>query len=328
MVSQPATKKHLSMKRPALADAVHDAEFFGRAVRLVAKAEKALQGGGSVQKMDVEATGGVWGVKDKDGAMVAVFKPCREEAGAKDPADRARKGVEPGEGGVREYAVSLLSSRAGLKCPATAVVELSHESLDGGPAVGSLQEYVAHESHSWDVGPGSFSTDDVHSVGVMDLLFLNTDRHGGNMLVEDAGKLVPIDHAYCLPGRDAAGETDDVWVEWLTWPQAKTALSEEMLNAIAKVDAEANARTLADLGFSPSSVRHHVLAVSILQAALQVGVVDLRSLARLFTRPRPTEDSVWGELATQCPPGADLPSAQVLAERVKDALALDSAPRK
>lgn len=65
---------------------------------------------------------------------------------------------------------------------------------------GSLQEYVENGGSAEDMGSNSFSTDEVHRIGILDVRLLNLDRHLGNLLVQrgedGAPHLIPIDHGF------------------------------------------------------------------------------------------------------------------------------------
>ena len=63
--------------------------------------------------------------------------------------------------------------------------------------------------------------EEVHKIAILDMRLANTDRNGGNILVQrKPGKsrpeyqLIPIDHGYCLPSTFA-----DINFEWMYWPQ-------------------------------------------------------------------------------------------------------------
>ena len=109
-----------------------------------------------------------------------------------------------------------------------------------------------------DVSHSKFSSREVHRIGILDIRILNTDRNDANILVvepwteggaghdsmndsmhdsmrdsmqgsmydsmgamgavDEEGRLVPIDHGYCLPTNLEVGWCD--WC-WYDWPQAK-----------------------------------------------------------------------------------------------------------
>ncbi|KAE8661745.1 RING/U-box protein, putative isoform 1 [Hibiscus syriacus] len=73
--------------------------------------------------------------------------------------------------------------------------------------IASLQQLIPHDFDASDQGSSSFPVDAIHRIGILDVRFLNTDRHGGNLLVRKLGgvggfgkvELIPIDHGLCLP---------------------------------------------------------------------------------------------------------------------------------
>mmetsp|Transcript_26795 Transcript_26795/g.37329 ORF Transcript_26795/g.37329 Transcript_26795/m.37329 type:complete len:266 (+) Transcript_26795:243-1040(+) len=190
-------------------------KFFLESLKFVNEVDCLLESPNSISKCESDSTGAVWFIHDKFGDPFAVFKPSDSEAGSEAGSKPARQGVLPGEGALHEFSVSFLSGNS-TKVPLTCLVQINHPAVGQTPSFGSLQKYVPHQCQSWDMGPSAFSENDVHSVGVLDIRFLNTDRHGGNMLVSNQAGLIPIDHTYCLPH-----SLDETWYEWLQWPQAK-----------------------------------------------------------------------------------------------------------
>ena len=100
--------------------------------------------------------------------------------------------------------------------------------------IGSLQSFEPHEYDASEHGTSHFPVGAVHRIGILDIRILNTDRHGGNILVRklkedkhtssrtqfdmqvyDALELIPIDHGLCL-----LEALDDPYFEWLHWPHA------------------------------------------------------------------------------------------------------------
>ncbi len=98
--------------------------------------------------------------------------------------------------------------------------------------LGSLQEFVAHDCDTSEIGPSLFSLQDVHRIAILDIRLFNTDRHAGNILVQRPTgqgraklsalarlnqpqcRLLPIDHGFCLPEA-----LEPPFFEWLHWPQ-------------------------------------------------------------------------------------------------------------
>lgn len=148
-----------------------------------------------------------------------------------------------------------------------------------------------------------FDTRSVHRIGILDIRLLNTDRHGGNMLVvsrqnDDNGSecgydLVPIDHAFCLP--EFLG--DDVWFEWLSWPQAKEPFDESTLEYIRSLDIEEDCAVLRDLGFRPSAIVIARLTHLILQKGAEAGLT-LYDIGMILCRQKPDQPSQLEQIFT------------------------------
>jgi hypothetical protein len=62
---------------------------------------------------------------------------------------------------------------------------------------------------SEDFGASKFDLMNIQRIAIFDLLTLNLNKHGGNMLVDEHGTLISIDHGYSLP-EEIAGEP---WLE-------------------------------------------------------------------------------------------------------------------
>jgi hypothetical protein len=99
---------------------------------------------------------------------------------------------------AREAAASKLAHMLGLGhlVPATVVRVIPTGGGDSGD-VGCLQRFVPNAQLGIRAGQGD-SFQDVAMAGAFDYLIGNTDRHGGNWLV-NGGKLTLIDHGHCFP---------------------------------------------------------------------------------------------------------------------------------
>lgn len=207
--------------------------------------------------------GGAYYFRNSRGDSVAIVKPTDEEPFApnnpKGFVGKAlgqpglKRSVRVGETGFREVAAYLLDHDHFANVPATALVKITHsifninDGVNGNRThkknlvskIASLQEFIQHDFDASDHGTSSFPVSAVHRIGILDIRILNTDRHGGNLLVrkfDDAGRfgqveLIPIDHGLCLP------ETlEDPYFEWIHWPQASLPFSEDELEYIEKLD--------------------------------------------------------------------------------------------
>ena len=241
-------------------------KFFLESLKFVNEVDCLLESPNSISKCESDSTGAVWFIHDKFGDPFAVFKPSDSEAGSEAGSKPARQGVLPGEGALHEFSVSFLSGNS-TKVPLTCLVQINHPAVGQTPSFGSLQKYVPHQCQSWDMGPSAFSENDVHSVGVLDIRFLNTDRHGGNMLVSNQAGLIPIDHTYCLPH-----SLDETWYEWLQWPQAKKPFSSFEKLEILKFDILSSVWALRVLGIREECVFNFVLSNVILKEGVLRGM--------------------------------------------------------
>lgn len=247
-----------------------------------------------------EGEGGTYFVYDTTGATVGVFKPTDEdpqadnnpkrkktESSSSEEKQRTRQSIPAKETAVREAAAYAID-RGYAGVPPTFLVEARHSSFGADAKLGSLQQFVANECASWDVGPAAFSVADVHRIGLFDIRTFNTDRHGGNLLCKKAAQpqgkvqydLVPIDHAYCFP--TALGEAN--W-EWLYWPQAKVPFTEDELRYIDSIDVDADVALLARLGLSKEALRVYRTTATFLKKGAAAGLT-LFELGKLCYRGR------------------------------------------
>lgn len=219
-----------------------------------------------------EGVNGTYFIKNKDGETVAIFKPNDEEGDSvnnpknKDLAQEdfgsIRKGIKAGEAGHRELAAYLLDSVGFHGVPMTTLVSIEHPSFQSAknPSAalktkfGSLQRFVANNGASWDVAPKVFPVNEVHKIGILDVMILNSDRHGGNILFnrskETGYSLIPIDHSYSLPH-----SLEHAWFDWFYWPQVRQPFDKETMSYIQNFDVDAKAQVLLDLGISIDSVQ-------------------------------------------------------------------------
>lgn len=202
-----------------------------------------------------EGTSGTYIMRDQDSTPVAVFKPVDEEAYAPNNprdmkavfgSDTCRPGVKSGESTLREAVAFLLDHEGFAGVPATALVDLKHESmpslsLDASMAtsedvfgriqkilpkcnqdnlhgkVGSLQEFVQSAGPVEDYCSDLFENEEVHKIGILDLRLMNLDRNSCNILVQKTGDkhtLVPIDHGMTLPDNLEVCSFDLVWLSF------------------------------------------------------------------------------------------------------------------
>lgn len=181
-----------------------------------------------------EGTGGTYFMRDASGEkIVSVFKPMDEEPLAvnnpcglpvSSDGEGLKRGLRVGEGAVREVAAYILDHpKTGPRTltgeamgfagvPPTLMVKCLHKGFNhpdgfqGAPnnvKIGSLQMFMTNNGSCEDMGPGSFPTEEIHKISVLDIRMTNADRHSGNILIGKGNDgqtvLIPIDHGYCMP---------------------------------------------------------------------------------------------------------------------------------
>ena len=264
--------------------------------------------------VDDDCVSGTYILKTRPGS--AVVKPAALEAAArlnpKGHTSGAKEGFAPEHGYLREVFAAEVGAFAGV--PETVEVAVPGRLLGLSAAGGdeaasytaSAQAFVPGCSQSWDSGPGGYSTEDVHRIGILDLRLLNCDRHGGNILVKDSvrdaeGKrrLVPIDHGYTLPTHIA-----DLDYEWQHWPQSKKAFSDELLAYVAAIDVEAEVAAAERCGIEADAIALFKAATLVVQIGCAQGLT-LSELAAFFRRERVTEESGLEMLCSECRHGLD-----------------------
>ncbi len=322
----------------------NDASLYGEDfARILSQADEGIEV--HAPELCGEGQGGAYFMRNREGNRVAVFKPNDEDpqapnnpkktgsdAGATSCAgkdgvalkmeeeeeeedndvERVRRSIPMGQSALREVAAYAFD-RGFAGVPATAFVKVKHPIFSCGEEekMGSLQQFVDHESASWDVPAHRFDVEDVHRIACFDIRTFNTDRHGGNMLAvrktntaaaatttqADQSKqtstysLVPIDHAYAFP----VDFSEANW-EWLYWPQARKPFSESLLREIDSIDMEEDARLLRSLGLGEEVVRVNRITTLLLKRGAAAGAT-LFEIASLCRRKRENEVS---QLETIC----------------------------
>jgi len=289
-------------------------------------------------KMGVEPTlingglGGAYYFRNEKGHSVAIVKPTDEEPFApnnpKGFIGKAlgqpglKSSVRVGETGYREVAAYLLDYDHFANVPPTALVKITHsvfnvnDGVNGNKSrekkklvsskIASFQKFVPHDFDASDHGNSRFPVASVHRIGILDIRILNTDRHGGNLLVKklddgDVGKfgqveLIPIDHGLCLP------ETlEDPYFEWIHWPQASIPFSEEELEYIQSLDPEKDCEMLRrELPMiREACLRVLVLCTIFLKEAAGFGLC-LAEIGEMMTREFRAGEEEPSELERAC----------------------------
>jgi len=283
-------------KKPNLAVQVlrkEDEVEFAPFIRKVAEGLKEFS-----PEMCEEGLNGTYFMKDKQGNMIAVFKPQDEEGNSENNPKKLEegeeefvdKGVLEGEAAQREVAAYLLDKESGFAgVPKTTMVKIIHPSFGrdtkGEPLIkiGSLQEFVQNDGASWDIGYGAFPTHEVQKIAIFDLRIFNNDRHGGNMLMKKKSngtyELIPIDHGFSL-----SSVMNRAWFDWLNWPQAKEPLSTALKDYVSKIDVEKDIETLKPLNIRPECLRTMKISTMLLKKGCELGL-SLFDIASIVCRP-------------------------------------------
>ncbi len=161
--------------------------------------------------------------------------------------------------------------------------------------LGSLQAFVRSEGVAGDYGPSVFPVQEVQKIALLDIRFLNLDRHDANILVSrghtegsPAYTLTPIDHGNILP--DTLQVMDYEWV-WMEWPQVRQPLTENCRRAVARIDPASDAAFLdASLGIRTACLTAARLSAVLLKQGVGAGLT-LHEVATMIVRELDDEPS-------------------------------------
>ncbi|CAJ2636418.1 phosphatidylinositol 4-kinase type 2-beta [Trifolium pratense] len=279
--------------------------------------------------------GGAYYFLNVGGESVAIVKPTDEEPFApnnpKGFVGKAlgqpglKRSVRVGETGFREVAAYLLDYGNFAKVPPTALVKITHSIFNVNDGVNgkniqkkklvskiaSLQQFIPHDFDASDYGTSGFPVTAVHRIGILDIRILNTDRHGGNLLVRKVGAfsevdLIPIDHGLCLPEA-----LEDPYFEWIHWPQASIPFSEDELSYIENLDPARDCEMLRkELPMiREACLRVLVLCTIFLKEAAAYGLC-LAEIGEMMTREFRIGEEEPSELEVVC-----LEARKMLAEK-------------
>ncbi|CAN8317743.1 unnamed protein product [Cochlearia groenlandica] len=270
--------------------------------------------------------GGAYLLQTDEGHNIAVAKPVDEEPLAFNNPKKSgnlmlgqpgmKHSIPVGETGIRELAAYLLDYQGFSGVPPTALVSISHVpfhvrdafSFSSVPSkVASLQRFVGHDFDAGELGPGSFTVDSVHRIGILDVRVLNLDRHAANMLVKrcdqdkvynrvGTAELVPIDHGLCLPEC-----LDDPYFEWLNWPQALVPFNDTELQYISNLDPFKDAELLRNelQSLPESAIRVLIVCTIFLKQAAAAGLC-LADIGEKMTRDFSRGEDSFSLLETLC----------------------------
>ncbi|KAJ4785720.1 phosphatidylinositol 4-kinase gamma-like protein [Rhynchospora pubera] len=273
--------------------------------------------------------GGSYYFRGINGENLAIVKPTDEEPFAPNNPKGfvgktlgepgLKRSVRVGETGFREVAAYLLDHENFANVPPTALVKITHPIFHlngdnhhkafgnaGTCKIASLQQFVPHNYDASDYGTSGFPVSAVHRIGILDIRILNTDRHGGNVLVRNiysgvgdfggSAELLPIDHGLCLP------ETlEDPYFEWIHWPQASVAFSEEELKYISNLDPEKDCKLLQKEipMIREACLRVLVLCTNFLKISAELGF-SLSQIGAMMSREFKGSEEEPSELELIC----------------------------
>ncbi|KAL3138016.1 hypothetical protein ABBQ38_005252 [Trebouxia sp. C0009 RCD-2024] len=214
---------------------------------------------------------------------------------------------------------SAASLDSALSTSTTQLILARRASMEGSSGralpckIGSLQQFVAHDCDTSEIGTSMFSLQDVHRIAILDIRLFNTDRHAGNILVQrPAGdtsrlsararlnqpqcRLLPIDHGFCLPEA-----LEPPFFEWLHWPQAMMPFSEEELCYIEALDAQKDVELLQrELpSLRVESLRTLQVATALLKRCAAAGL-NLFEIGTIVSRPLVGLDEDPSDLENMC----------------------------
>ncbi|MFT4552636.1 MAG: hypothetical protein ACI9S8_001262 [Chlamydiales bacterium] len=155
------------------------------------------------------------------------------------------EGIEPGEGAIREVAAYILQAHLGFDCgvPPTLLISSTHPFLGDSGEVMSLQKKVAYSDDSFSIGEDLEKLPDSAMDSVLlHIAMMQMDGHGHNLAIsDDKKKFILIDNGLSLPHPSPSGSPDCQGLRyarygWMVFPQAKTHLSTETREKIARWD--------------------------------------------------------------------------------------------
>jgi uncharacterized repeat protein (TIGR03843 family) len=179
--------------------------------------------------------GGVNGSHILRNGKTVVFKPFAEERSATDLRQSA--GIPDGTQGKREVAASIVDELLGTDLvPPTVEVEYRGQR-------GSAQLFVDGTERIWEVfdkQPARYAkkfrgSDALKRMGLLDSVIGNTDRHGGNALVDRQNRVWAIDHGLTFPSN--ADARLRIWeVEGKTIPPRQLDMLKRFLENFGEVE--------------------------------------------------------------------------------------------
>lgn len=218
-------------------------------------------------ELKCNGSGGAYLLRDQYNNPIGFFKPFNEEPYTPMNPHKEylgsvgdtglHEGIKSGEGYLREVAAYLIDLEKGFhNVPKTYLCSSKHEAYNhmngiNDEKIGSLQEYIYHDTCMSDYSSTNIDVSEVHKIGILDIRILNVDRNDGNLLVtlnpqegtnnQDKALLIPIDHGYCIPNKMNIDTLD--WC-WYYWSQSKVKFSKDTLKYINELDIDGDAEML------------------------------------------------------------------------------------
>jgi len=240
-----------------------------------------------------DGEGGTYYVQRNTGSsIIAVFKPINEEIGCSgNPRGHSRgcrvEGFVPGTGASREVAAYVLDDHHTAHVPIT----IMRDVVGKGP--GSFQQFIPGLQQSWNMASSvreRVPLADLQYLALFDIRVFNTDRHGGNILVDPVtGSLTAIDHSYILPRQFVDPEWD-----WLSWPESRSPILTHVREYYLRRDDAKDADSLCKTGIDEESIRFFQASAAALRLILrEFPSYNLIQIAELFRRPTIATPSVF-----------------------------------
>jgi len=249
---------------------------------------------GIMPRLTEDGTGATYLLKDsRNKHVLAVYKPKDEEAFAPqnprgyvgpENKDGLRSGVLSTQQAAREVAAYLLDHDNFAGVPETTLAHAMHPKfvkVDGKVVwkVGAFQSFVESKGPCGNYSSKTFSVQNVHRIGILDVRIINLDRNDGNLLVRQKRtapngqtplEVVPIDHGLSLPcGLEVYLDE----IVWMTWAHSKVPFGQTELDYIEKLDGKRDARTLSHtVGINEGPLRLMQITTLLLKLGAKKGL--------------------------------------------------------
>jgi len=266
--------------------------------------EQAHQGleNGYHPQLAMSGTGGAYILMDKNGKPCAIFKPADEEQKApnnprgyqdKFNSTVMNRSILSGNQCYREVLVYTIAKGI-FNVPPTLMVEIYdpygwfhyENGINSGLKIGSLQCYGNANfcKNICDYSSSVYSAEEIHKMGLLDILILNTDRNEENVLVHQSKtdkkdhEFIFIDHGLCFSRR--LDITIDSWA-WLFWKQANIPFSQEIKHCIFNLNGEMFVNAMEALLMPNSTVFYFQVILCLVKHCVRADMT-LRQIANII----------------------------------------------